>query len=310
VCVCVSGGVSAAVCCCRCCCRCPADTPNGAEAPKHFADCVLAAKDRARLLRTTAGYRLLLAPPHDGNGCGIRHSNWTMVAPLLSPVVPAVPRGDSAVTRRVAMGFKTHDTVTHMPTGPSRPQRHAHWAPACGFPSLRTRQPGGAMSAIRRRACLLFYRCVGCYQQNRLHHRSSEMNVVHVVSRAACLLLPMCAGRAHVTRARVGVRNLTAAAGGVVATRHEPVQLCYVATNKGSRQPQHTTRLLRPSTQRRAPPTRADTHTMAKVRTQHSAAPAVDAPLNSTGPGGLPSSCVVRPTTAAGRRPAHARAVC
>jgi alpha-D-ribose 1-methylphosphonate 5-triphosphate synthase subunit PhnG len=135
------------------------------------------------------------------------------------------------------------------------------------------------------------YRCVGCYQQSGLHHRSSETNVVHVVSRAACLLLPMCAGRAHVTRARVGVRNLTAAAGGVVATRHEPAPQCCVLEDQHRQQTNtaHTTRLLRPSTQRRA-----DTHTMAKVRTQHSAAPAVGAPLTSTGPGGLPSSCGVQ----------------
>jgi hypothetical protein len=226
--------VSAAVCCCRCCCRCPADTPNGAEAPKHFADCVLAAKDRARLLHTAAGYRLLPAPPHDGSGHGIRHSNWTMGSPLLSPVVPAVPGGDSAVTRRFAMGFRTHETVTHMQTGPSRPQRHAHWAHACGFSSLHSL----AMSAFRRRACLLFYRCVGCFQQNRLHHRASEMNVVHVVSRAAGLLLPKCAVCAHVTRVcQVRVRNLTAAAGGVVATRHEPApQCCALQDHMNNRQ--------------------------------------------------------------------------
>jgi hypothetical protein len=47
------------------------------------------------------------------------------------------------------------------------------------------------------------YRCVGCYQQSGLHHRSSETNVVHVVSRAACLSLPKCVVCAHVTRVRV-----------------------------------------------------------------------------------------------------------
>jgi hypothetical protein len=131
----------------------------------------------------------------------------TRTGPWAPPCCHPWSRQCWEVTARSPAGspwpLKGYETVTHMPTGPSRPQRHAHWAHACGFSSLRRRQPGGAMSAFRLRACLLFYRCVGCYQQNRLHHRASEMNVVHVVSRAACLVLPMCAGRAHVTRVNV-----------------------------------------------------------------------------------------------------------
>jgi hypothetical protein len=97
-------------------------------------------QQRLRLCGCNKGVVYVSAAAGEREGC-----TGHIASPLLSPVVPAVPGGCSAITRRFAMTVKGVRFVTQMPTGSSRPQRHAHWAPACGFSSLRRRQPGGAM---------------------------------------------------------------------------------------------------------------------------------------------------------------------